>query len=94
MQTALLPRITVRHLALSCQCINLLVSLAPLLRSGLLLLTQGPRRQLLLPDFDRMQQVRGGGGCMQQVRGRGEAGAGEGEGRRVCMCGGVQPSRF
>ena len=52
---ARLPKITGKHLALSAQCLGLLLSLLPHVRAGLALQLP-PRQHLLLVELDRVQQ--------------------------------------
>lgn len=59
MRTAGLKSISAKHLALAAQSLAAALAALPLLRSQLAgVLGDGPRRALLLPEFDRLAQVR------------------------------------
>jgi vacuolar protein sorting-associated protein 54 len=57
MQLAGLKSITAKHLALSAQCLGALIALQPTLTTVFTAPVLGPRRSLLLPDFQRARQV-------------------------------------
>eukprot|EP01024_Parvocaulis_polyphysoides_P031215 TRINITY_DN28278_c0_g1_i1.p2 TRINITY_DN28278_c0_g1~~TRINITY_DN28278_c0_g1_i1.p2 ORF type:complete len:272 (-),score=38.19 TRINITY_DN28278_c0_g1_i1:303-1034(-) len=56
MQSAGLKSITAKHLALSCQCLGVVIALQPFLQRAILRNTPEPKAQFLLPDLQRLQQ--------------------------------------
>ena len=75
MQSAGLKSISAKHLAVSCQAVHLLAVLLPQLRAGLVAPVAQQRRSLLLPEFDHLMHVGGGGhaggGCREGKVGEG-----------------------
>eukprot|EP01025_Chloroclados_australasicus_P000428 TRINITY_DN10236_c0_g2_i6.p1 TRINITY_DN10236_c0_g2~~TRINITY_DN10236_c0_g2_i6.p1 ORF type:complete len:877 (+),score=126.13 TRINITY_DN10236_c0_g2_i6:60-2690(+) len=56
MQSAGLKSITAKHLALSCQCVGVVITMQPYLQRAIMKNSQLPKAQFLTPELQRLQQ--------------------------------------